>query len=137
MIHMCRCNFLFWRKSFLLGGIIRPGERAAVLCLACDRDQARIILKYIHSYFTGVRQFADLVRRETKDGLELSNGVDIIVATNNFRSVRGRAILCVIFDECAFYRDERSSSPDEQLYRAVVLGLATLPGSMLIGISSP
>jgi hypothetical protein len=34
---------------------LRPGERAAVLCLACDRDQARIVLGYIKSYFEGCR----------------------------------------------------------------------------------
>jgi hypothetical protein len=30
---------------------LRPGERASVLCLACDRQQARIVLNYIKGYF--------------------------------------------------------------------------------------
>ena len=30
---------------------LRPGERATVLCLACDRDQAKIVHKYIRGYF--------------------------------------------------------------------------------------
>jgi hypothetical protein len=118
-------------------GKLRPGERAAVLCLACDRDQARIVLRYIRSYFSDIEQFASMVRRETKDGLELDNGVDIVVATNSYRSVRGRPILLAIFDECAFYRDERSASPDEELYRAITPAMATMPGAMLVGISSP
>ena len=43
-----------------------------------------------------------MVRRETATGFELSNKVDIAVATNSFRSVRGRSILCAIMDEVAF-----------------------------------
>jgi len=46
-------------------------------------------------------------------------------------------VLCAILDETAFYRDERSSSPDEETYRAIAPGLARMPGSMLIGISTP
>jgi hypothetical protein len=40
---------------------LRPGERGVVMCLACDRDQARIVLNYTRSYFTEIisqsRQF--------------------------------------------------------------------------------
>jgi hypothetical protein len=59
------------------------------------------------------------------------------VATNSFRHVRGRTILCSIFDEVAYWRDERSATPDVETYTAVMPGLSTLPGSMAIGISSP
>jgi hypothetical protein len=51
--------------------------------------------------------------------------------------VRGRTLLCAILDETAFWRDERSSTPDEEVYRAIKPGLARMPGSMLIGISTP
>jgi hypothetical protein len=30
---------------------LRPGERALLMCLACDRDQSRIVLNYTRSYF--------------------------------------------------------------------------------------
>jgi hypothetical protein len=69
--------------------------------------------------------------------LELENGVDIAVGTNSFRAVRGRAVLLAILDECAFWRDESSATPDEETYRALRPGMATLPGAMLVGISSP
>ena len=52
-----------------------------------------------------------MVTRETRDGLELVNGVDIVVGTNDFRGIRGRAVLCAVLDEVAFYRDENSSTP--------------------------
>jgi hypothetical protein len=69
--------------------------------------------------------------------LELSNGIDITIATNSFRAVRGRAILLAILDECAFYSDEASANPDLELYNALKPGLASLPSSLLIGISTP
>jgi hypothetical protein len=107
------------------------------MCLACDRDQARIVLGYTRSYFESIAPFRAMVRRETASGFELSNGVDVMIATNSYRAVRGRTLLLAIMDECAFYRDERSATPDEETYRAVAPGLARMPGSMLIGISTP
>jgi hypothetical protein len=117
---------------------LRPGEKAVVMCVAVDRDQARVILNYIRSYFVEIPLLAGMLTRETATGFELNNGIDIAIVTNNFRSIRGRAVLLAIFDECAFYRDESSSAPDLEMYKAVVPALASLsPGSMIIGISSP
>jgi hypothetical protein len=117
---------------------LRPGERGVVMCLAVDRDQARIILNYIRSYFTDIPLLKGMVQRETAEGFELNNNIDIVIATNNFRSVRGRAILMAIMDECAYWRDESSSKPDEELYKAITPALASLaPDSMVIALSSP
>jgi hypothetical protein len=116
---------------------LRPGERALVLNLATDRDQAKICLNYVRAFFTQIQMLHDMIGRETSSGFELSNGVDIAIATNNFRAVRGRAVLAAILDEVAFYQSDSSTSPDVETYRALMPGLATLPGSMLIGISSP
>jgi hypothetical protein len=116
---------------------LRPGERAVVMCLACDRQQAKIVLRYIAGYFSTNSLLQPLVSRETDEGLELNNGVEIIVATNSYRAVRGRTVICGIFDETAFWRDETSSTPDFETYAAIIPGLITLPGAMLIGISSP
>jgi hypothetical protein len=70
------------------------------------------------------------------DGFELVNNVDVSVQTNNFRAPRGRPILLAVLDECAFFRDESSATPDVELYRSLVPGLATI-GGQIIGISSP
>jgi hypothetical protein len=119
------------------GHILRPGERALAMCLACDRDQAKIVLGYVKSFFNDNEMLRAMVRRDIAGGLELDNGVDIAVGTNSFRSVRGRAVLLAILDECAFWRDDSSATPDEETYRALRPGMATLPGAMLVGISSP
>ena len=116
---------------------LRPGERPLCLLLACDREQAKICLGYVRSYFTDIPLLREMVTRETANGFELSNGVDIAIATNSFRAVRGRSILCCVLDECAFYRSDKSANPDEELYRALRPALARVPGSTLIGISSP
>jgi hypothetical protein len=115
---------------------LRPGERATVMCLACDRAQARIVHRYIVAYFRNPL-LAPLVERETDDGLELTTGVEIIVATNSYRAVRGRSVIAAIFDETAFWRDEASATPDVETYNAVMPSLATLPGALLVGISTP
>jgi hypothetical protein len=116
---------------------LRRGERALVMCLACDRDQSKIVLGYTRSYFEQIPMLNSMVTKATGNGLELQNRVDIVVATNSFRAVRGRAILAPTFDEVAFWRDERSAKPDEETYRAVIPGMATLTDAMLVGISTP
>ena len=118
-------------------GLLRPGELASVMLLACDREQSRIIRNYVASYFQTVPILAEMVIRETKTGLELNNGVEIVIATNDFRAVRGRSVLCAVMDEAAFYADETSVSPDIETDRALEPGLATLPCSLKIIISSP
>ena len=115
---------------------LRPGERASILCLAVDRAQAKIVNRYCRGYFSSVPLLRTLAVRETDDGLELGNGCEIVVATNSFRSIRGRTIAAVVFDEVAFWRDETCANPDAETYNAVMPGLVTLPGAMLIGITT-
>jgi hypothetical protein len=105
--------------------------------LGVDREQAKIVLGYTRSYFDEIEPLRDMVTRQTANGFELDNGVDVVIATNSFRAIRGRTLLIAILDECAYWRDENSATPDEETYRALVPGLVTLKNSMLIGISSP
>ena len=46
-------------------GNLRPGERPLCLALACDRDQARIVVNYVRAYFDGV--YTRLRAAEEKD----------------------------------------------------------------------
>jgi hypothetical protein len=119
------------------GRILRPGERASVLCLATDKAQAQIISRYTAAYFQRVALLKGLVTREVADGLELSTGAELSVLASSFRNVRGRSIACVVMDEIAFWRDELTRNPDVEVYQALVPSLATIPGSMLIAISTP
>lgn len=116
---------------------LRPGERATIMCLASDRAQARICFRYVSGYFANNPGLQSMIVRQTEEVIELSNGAEIIVCANNHRTVRGRAICCAIFDEVALWKSENSANPDMETYAAVEPALTTLPGSMLIGISSP
>jgi hypothetical protein len=117
-------------------GKLRPGEKAIVMCLACDREQAKIVYNYIRAYFEQIPALAKMVTRIADDAIELSNNTVVEVHTNSYRSVRGRSLLCVICDEVAFWRSEDSASPDFEVAGAIDPGLARIPGSTLILISS-
>ncbi len=127
----------FAAATFNQGHLLRPGERALILCLATDRSQATICLNYCRSLFTTTPMLRAMITRETANGFELSNLCDVVIGTASYRAVRGRAIFLVVLDEIAFFQSENSASPDLEIYRALLPGLATLPGSMLIGTSSP
>ena len=115
---------------------LRPGEVAVIACLAVSKQQARIVLAYIKASIFENRYLAPLVVRETEDGLELNNGIEIVVLANNYRSLRGRTILVCIMDECCYWRSEESATPDTETYAAVVPAMITLPDAMLIGITT-
>ena len=121
--------------NFNPSGKLRPGEKAVVMLLAVDRAQAGVAFNYIKGYFEQVTPLARLVKYFGDDSIELRNGVVIEVHTNSYRSVRGRTIICAIFDEVAFWRSEDSATPDVETAGAVQPGLARIPGSMLILIS--
>jgi hypothetical protein len=116
---------------------LRPGERAVILCLAVDRDQAAIVFNYIRAYFEQVPMLAFVVERITANTIDLTNGAQIVVGTNSYRSVRGRTFACVIFDEVAYWRGDTSANPDTETDVAVTPGLARWPGALKILISSP
>ena len=116
---------------------LAPGERGVVLVLAVDKAQAKITLDYARSYFQAIPMFAAMVERDTGEGLELSNRMSLMVQANDFRSIRGRTLVAAILDEVSYWRHELTSLPDVETYRAVKPALASMPGSLLIGISSP
>ena len=112
------------------------GERGVVQVLAVDRDQAKVCLGYLKAYFEQPL-LAQLVAKSMAEGLELTNGLAIEITTNDQRRVRGRTVVAAVFDEVAFWRSENTVSPDTDTYNAVKPAMATIPGAMLIGLSSP
>lgn len=112
------------------------GERGVVQALAVDRDQAKVVLGYIKAFFEQPI-LRKTVKKETNDGIELKNGLSIEITTNDRRRVRGRTVVAAVLDEVAFWMSENSANPDEDVYKAIKPSMATIPGAMLIGISSP
>jgi hypothetical protein len=118
---------------------LRPGETPVVLCLACDRVQSKIVHDYISGYLTECPLLAPLVRRITADVIELRNGVEIVIATNSFRGIRGRTVLLAIMDEVSYWLSESDTdNSDMEVYSSLRPGLVTLreAGAMILGIST-
>ena len=111
---------------------LAKGERAWIFCIATDKDQARIVLDYIKGI---LELFPEIVEKELMWQVELCNKVTISVKTCNYRAGRGFSTACIILDELAFYRDERSANPAEELLISLLPRL--LPNGLLIGISTP
>lgn len=116
---------------------LAPGERGTVLILAADRRQARTILRYVRALIEGVPMMHALIERQTAEGIDLTTRVSIEVHTASFRSVRGYTIVAALLDELAFWRSEDTANPDREIVAALRPGMATIPGAMLLGLSSP
>jgi hypothetical protein len=115
---------------------LRPGETPTIACLAVDKAQARVILRYIRAYFEQIELLHGLVERETQDGFLLNNGCEIVVMPSSLRAVRGRTIVFAVIDEVAFLRSDESVNPDTEVYNALVPSMVTIPNSMFVAIST-
>jgi hypothetical protein len=116
---------------------LSPGEKGWIFIIANDKPQAGIIKGYVAGIFQGVPCLKSLVEKETQETLELRNGVNIAVKTCSFRTLRGYPVLCAVLEEIAFWRSEESANPDKEILAAVRPALATVPDSLLLGISTP
>lgn len=114
-----------------------PGEHIYIGVFAPDRKQAGVTFRYIVGLLKSVPSLAALIVAESKDSIELSNGVIIEVLTASVAAPRGRAYALVIVEEAAFLPTDDSADPDVELLRAVRPALARVPGSLLAVVSSP
>ena len=124
--------FKDWRKY------LSPGERAVILLVAADREQAKIL----HRYICGILEtpiLAQLVEGQTADLIDLKGGVTIEVVTRSYRSVRGRSVAAALLDELAFWRADDSGNPgDSAVLNAITASMATFgDAAMVIAGSSP
>jgi hypothetical protein len=115
---------------------LQAGEYGTIGIVAADRKQARTCLRYVKG-FLSVPILSKLVESDTADSVTLTNKVVIEVHTASWRSVRGYSLLACIADEIAFWRSDESANPDFEIISAVRPGLATIPNSLLLCISSP
>jgi hypothetical protein len=94
------------------------------------------VFGYARAFFEQSPLLSQLIEDVIADEIRLRGNIVLAVHTNNYRTVRGRTLLACIFDEAGFWRDETSTQPDVETYRAILPALATT-GGMLIAISSP
>jgi len=115
---------------------LAPGECGMVLVLAASRAQAKVVFAYVCGCLENSPILSQQVETVTADEIRLKDNIVVAVHSNSFRTVRGRTLLCAIFDEISYWRSDESANPDVETYRAVLPSLATTAG-LLIGISSP
>ncbi len=116
---------------------LAPGERATVMVIAADRRQARVVLRYIAGFFESTPLLRPLIHRRTAEAIHLTSRVTIEVHTASFRAVRGYTVAAAICDEIAFWRSDESANPDTEILAALRPAMATVPGALLLCISSP
>ena len=115
---------------------LSPGEVGMVLILAASQAQASTVFNYVKGFLDASPTLAREVINANQNEITLKNGIVIGVHSNSFRTVRGRTLVAVVFDEVSFWRDEGSATPDVEVYTAVLPSLATQNG-LLVGISTP
>ena len=116
---------------------LAPGERGVIMIIASDRRQARVIFRYAMALIEGVPMLKRMIERQTSDQIDLTNSVTIEVHAASYRSVRGYTILAALCDEISFWRTDDSANPDRAIVEALRPAMATIPGAMLIGLSTP
>src|SRR5215472_13387362 len=115
---------------------LNTGEKAAILVLARDRDQAKIVFSYVSGILHAVPALEAMIDVERADEIELNNGVIIMVKTSDFRAIRGLTVAAAILDEVAFW-DSEGISPDHEVLTALRPATSTIPGAKIIAISTP
>jgi hypothetical protein len=117
--------------------LLAPGERGTLAIIAADRQQARAVFRYVCGLLDGSPMLARLIERRTADSIDLSNPVTLEVHTASFRAVRGYTVIGAVLDEVCFWRSEDSANPDTEIVNALRPAMATIPGALLVAISSP
>jgi hypothetical protein len=108
-----------YQACFLKHQLAR-GEVGYVLVLEPSQPQATVVFNYALAFLQTSPVLRQEVESVTAHEIRLKNGLVIAVHPNSFRSVRGRTLVAVIFDEVAFWRSEDSALPDYETYRAVL-----------------
>jgi hypothetical protein len=118
--------------------VLAPGERGTLPLIACNRRQARTLIGYVNGVLAACPMLAATVANRTAESVELTNGIIIEVHTASFRSIRGYTVIGAVCDEIAYWwSDDDSANPDKEIIAALRPAMATVPGALLIGISSP
>lgn len=114
---------------------ITVGETLAVMCLAKDKDQARIVFRYIKAILNHIPALKSMIVDQRADEIELTTGVTIMVKASDFGGVRGPTIACVVADEIAFWPSQ-GANPDDEVLSAIRPAMATIPDAKLLCIST-
>ena len=117
--------------------VLAAGERGILMVIASDRRQARVVHGYVSGLLHAIPLLEALIVHETKETIALDNGITIEIHTASYRALRGHTVVGAICDEVAFWRSEEAANPDTEILNALRPAMATVPGALLLCISSP
>lgn len=103
--------------------------------LARDKEQARIVFRYVKAILNYVPALRGMIVDQRTDEIELTTGVTIMVKASDFGGVRGPTIACVMADEIAFWPSQ-GANPDDEVLSAIRPAMATIPDAKLLCIST-
>jgi hypothetical protein len=92
---------------------------------------------YVNGLLEGAPLLSRLVVHRTAESVELATRCRIEIHTASWRALRGYTVVAAVLDEVAFWRSEDSANPDVEIVNAIRPAMATVPGALLIAISSP
>ena len=78
---------------------LAPGEQGFVLVLAPTQKQAKLVFNYALAFLEASPILRQQFRSRTAEEIRLAGNIVIGVHPASFRSVRGRTLLAVVFDE--------------------------------------
>lgn len=117
--------------------VLAPGEVGTILILAADRRQARVIFGYVEALIDGAPALRNMITSRTKESIDLKNKVRIEIHTASFKSIRGYSVIACLADEICFWSDESGANPASEILKAVRPAMASIPGAVLLCLSSP
>lgn len=115
-----------------------PGEEVYVGVFGPDRRQARVTFRYIVGLLRSDPSLSALIVSETRERIELRDGVTIEVITASKAAPRGRSYALAVIEEASMLPvDDMAADPDVEIVRAIRPALGRVPGSLLCVIGTP
>jgi hypothetical protein len=107
------------------------------MVVSADRKSAMAIFRYLKELLS-IPLLAGKIERETRESIDLTNGITVEIVTGNFKTIRGRTVVASLLDEEAFWpTDEGLANPDIEVVNAIRPSMATIPHAMMLKASSP
>lgn len=131
---------LLWKSLTVPLTTLAPGQQAAAMVVAPSIRLARETYRYALGAAQAHPELRKLLSNISQDAF-LINRPDGIVsfecapATSGGAALRGRSLVAAAMDECAFFRDEKYSVNDRDIFRAITPRL--LEGGILVVPSTP
>jgi hypothetical protein len=113
------------------------GEWATIPVISADKKESRTVMRYVKGFLEHPKLAARVVK-PLAESVEFINRVQIEVHVARFKAVRSYTVAAAICDEIAFWETgEDAASPDSEVLNALRPAMGTIPGALMLGLSSP